>query len=321
VSSGAMDHHIDHECLLRVDPCPMKCGQTLFVGKMPIHLKACPKRIEACPLECGLDMEARLLENHLANECDQREVMCPKCGDWGIRQRALPTHWREDCTMLEVRCGLGCGQHVPRKHLAQHEATECGKREATCPECGQSEDLWVEELESHLAFSCERRLVECVLGCGEWMEDRFRASHEESLCPRRQEPCENCGALMAQQELADHKVLDCPGFLRQCPFGCGVKVRTTDLAKHQKDECERRHALANAGGMALCPLGCGREMTYKDQFQHVTLECSRRIVDCKWGCGEMVSAAKLDEHFLMCAARVVPCGAGCPSCARTLRSW
>jgi hypothetical protein len=67
--------------------------------------------------------------------------------------------------------------------------------------------------------------VPCGLECGETMPEEFRAAHEARLCVRRPEPCENCGMVLLQQDLADHKVMDCPGFLRACPTGCGAKVR------------------------------------------------------------------------------------------------
>jgi hypothetical protein len=66
VPADAMDRHIDTECHLRVEPCPAQCGQILFVGKMDIHLSACPRKIKPCPLECGMNMEARFLEDHAA---------------------------------------------------------------------------------------------------------------------------------------------------------------------------------------------------------------------------------------------------------------
>jgi len=89
---------------------------------------------------------------------------------------------------------------------------------------------------------------------------------------------------MMAQELADHKVLSCPNFLRTCPLGCGAKCRTVDLPRHQSHDCPKRHT---AGGFIACPLGCGRELSAFEQFDHVTRECLRRIVDCSWSCGEV----------------------------------
>ena len=66
VPADAMNRHIDSECHLRVEPCPAHCGQILFVGKMEVHLAACPRKIQPCPLECGMHMEARFLEDHVA---------------------------------------------------------------------------------------------------------------------------------------------------------------------------------------------------------------------------------------------------------------
>jgi hypothetical protein len=126
---------------------------------------------------------------------------------------------------------------IPRKELANHMSNICGKRPTTCEECGLSEELWVDEMPRHLRDDCPMRLVECRFGCKEVMRYAYLVKHEKELCDRRLEPCENCGMLMKQKEIADHKVLDCPGFLRYCPAGCGAKVRTIDLKQHQRDEC------------------------------------------------------------------------------------
>ena len=319
VPAGAMDRHLDSECTLRSEACPMHCGQVLFVGKMPVHLAACPRRLEPCPLQCGRTLEARFLHDHVAVECDQREIMCQKCGSWGIKERAMYLHWKEECTMLEVRCGQGCGAYVPRKHLNRHESSECGKRPGQCPDCGRTDAIWAEELPAHLANECPKRQVFCQLGCKEEMMECFREDHEKHICPRRVLPCESCGASMMQQDIADHKVLDCPGFLRSCPAGCGARVRNNDLEKHQKEECAKRHAAA--GGVLMCPLGCGKELTYLEQFVHVSIECERRVLDCSWGCGQMLAKYKHEEHMLTCPNRRLPCGQGCASCGRELRTW
>ena len=77
--------------------------------------------------------------------------------------------------------------------------------------------------------------VLCSLGCDESMQEDFRLCHETALCMRREEACENCGMVVMQKDLADHKVNDCPGFLRACPTGCGVKVRMMVISGKSKE--------------------------------------------------------------------------------------
>jgi len=84
VPCGAMDRHIDHACALRVEPCPSGCGQTLFVGKMAVHLLACPRKVTPCPLECGREMEARLLEGHVAVGARAKKERCSVILDFGF---------------------------------------------------------------------------------------------------------------------------------------------------------------------------------------------------------------------------------------------
>jgi hypothetical protein len=67
------------------------------------------------------------------------------------------------------------------------------------------------------------------------MQEDFRLCHETALCVRREEACENCGMVVMQKDLADHKVNDCPGFLRACPTGCGVKVRMMVISGKSKE--------------------------------------------------------------------------------------
>ena len=64
---------------------------------MELHLAACPRSLKLCPLDCGRTMEAQLLEVHVVEDCDQREVSCEQAHKMGgglisavIRRRRRP---------------------------------------------------------------------------------------------------------------------------------------------------------------------------------------------------------------------------------------
>ena len=71
---------------------------------------------------------APLSQLHLQEDCECRDVQCPKCGNRGVTEQIMRQQWREDCTMLEVRCGYGCGASIARKHSDHHMAMQVHMR-------------------------------------------------------------------------------------------------------------------------------------------------------------------------------------------------
>ena len=76
-----LSHHLKEECAKRKHQCKL-CGETgTYQDLGPTHERNCLKRKVNCTnTGCGKNMEYRLLNEHVTNECDHTVIPCNTCG-------------------------------------------------------------------------------------------------------------------------------------------------------------------------------------------------------------------------------------------------
>jgi ankyrin repeat protein len=193
------------------------------------------------------------------------------------------THSSEDGKGLEdavveeeedaAMCPLGCGIRMPRGVVGMH----VGKR-------------------------CARRVVPCMFGCGDRFEVRDMHLHEPT-CPRRELTC-SCGLVVSADRMETHVLTFCAEASEFCALGCGIKLRRSLLAFHERFECGKR--------MTRCP-HCAGEVSFDAVQRHIDSECPVVLIPCPQ-CGISVARDHLAAHRLRCIVRPVPC----PRCRLTV---
>ncbi len=83
----------------------------------------CPK-CEQVEFESMIDQNKLKEVNELLVYCANRENGC----EWSGPVKELEQHQTEVCDCVQVACPNGCGERLPRKSLAEHEADFCPKR-------------------------------------------------------------------------------------------------------------------------------------------------------------------------------------------------
>ncbi len=308
-----MDHHVNHECVLRAVRCPNNCGQKLVFKTLAAHLhKTCPLRHVECPLGCGVATSLSQQARHVAEECPKRVARCICGAEIAAGDRAQ--HELTDCLYTWTRCSLGCGAPVQVYQLQDHVDNHCPKRHASCSlACGIV--LWAEEMAMHYTHDCMHREVPCRLGCGKrGILAKELDDHERAECLLREVPCPvGCGTNVSFTHMQDHLQFHCPLAKVSCPLGCGARVLRADLDVHEAETCPRRQI--------LCPAGCLMWVTHDRLDAHMRETCDLGVIKCPLGCGNWLRRGNLKEHQQVCSCRIVPCGGGFEGCARQVRSW
>lgn len=104
----AQFRHETRECLFRVLPCPLGCGETMRVPwaqriAMSDH-RPCSNLQHLCTQSlphCQADDHHR----HMADDCEKRLVDCERgCGMTGVKAVKLRWHTKYDCPLRPVSC-------------------------------------------------------------------------------------------------------------------------------------------------------------------------------------------------------------------------
>ena len=122
------------------------------LGDLDNHgIKDCGFKNVRCPNDCSMEVQRRLVEDHLANKCQKRNVVCKYCGyqDTYILifckhisvcpkypvscpnnctpntfvRATLKKHTQQDCPLQQVDCeykSFGCTTLILRKDLSRH---------------------------------------------------------------------------------------------------------------------------------------------------------------------------------------------------------
>lgn len=155
--------------LQKAGTCPscrkeISSASDAVVANMPIR-----RLIDSFPAECPHEgCKNTVLRGNLADHakiCDYAPAVCrfsDQCV--GLLRKDLPLHLPV-CDYRLVECG--CGLDVALNKLAEHEANECRKAQAKCPN-GCNAELIREQLPDHVMKQCPLQVLFCpldFLGC------------------------------------------------------------------------------------------------------------------------------------------------------------
>eukprot|EP00949_MAST-11_sp_MAST-11-sp1_P002908 g2908.t1 len=136
--------HEEKECRKRRVKCALFCSEMVPEDEMSSH---CLK----CGYGCGVELPMPEMDDHKANDCVKRIVVCPKCPK-KMRFENVEEHVRNECKKAQMYCRLGCQQLVIRGKRATHERR------------------------------CPMRIVQCSFGCGYETREKDIHLHENYHC-------------------------------------------------------------------------------------------------------------------------------------------
>lgn len=312
IPANQLAFHTLNECLLRLVPCPLDCGQRLPSQGISSHItKRCNMRNASCRLDCGAVMPYLSLGEHEEQYCDFRSVFCEHCHSQ-VRYQALKSHLLKVCEQIPRRCRLGCSDKVSRADVALHEASQCPKRLVTCTNCEKA--VWFCEQQTHATSECPLRDYGfCDAQCGETLKCNEVGHHLLFNCPQRVVTCAACDQRTVFAKLQEHKALLCSQRFVRCRRGCGLEVRELDVEAHEEGACAKR--------LVFCTNKCGVQMPCCKLESHLELQCEMRVIECPSGCQERLFAYQFANHWRRCRQRIFPCGMGSKACGRPIRLW
>ena len=89
------------------------------------HLQFCKYRSVDCPKKCQQQILQKDLNNHLEDECKNRDYECPLCGDWGIFGERTTSHL-ENCPNRPTNCpNERCLEQVAYHRIDHHALKDC----------------------------------------------------------------------------------------------------------------------------------------------------------------------------------------------------
>ncbi|XP_071963045.1 TNF receptor-associated factor 3-like [Antedon mediterranea] len=139
--------------------------------------------------------------------------------------------------MFCVNKPIGCTATIKLSDLENH-LTDCSYKKVNCVhfKSGCDAKLFRTELQDHLKYDCDYRLVECTYCNGTYTFNDIN-SHK---CKNKPTACPNdCGAdELLLKEVDDHLQNECPLVKVTCPFqpmGCRSMISRKDTANHQTE--------------------------------------------------------------------------------------
>lgn len=167
--------------------------------------------------------------NGLVAFCTHKDRGC----QWSGELRYLDEHLNPTprklggCEYEEVQCIVGCGMHIQRRLLEEHELTLCPHRPFSCDYCGNYSSVHIDVVRNHFPT------------CGSY----------PILCPN------NCGAgILPRDEMKKHLDKDCPLQVIQCDFhffGCTVETERAKLKVHMSENWKEHISLLAAANVKL----------------------------------------------------------------------
>ena len=137
---------------MKCDNVERKCEWTGTIGTLADHLSTCPCAPAPCPNNCNQATKMSL-DQHLAEECPNREFECEYCGEEGIYAFITNDHAKM-CELKVLRCtNTACGRNMQRRYFYQHVQFEC----------------------EHTVIACKHKSI----GCTKKMKRKDMATHEQ----------------------------------------------------------------------------------------------------------------------------------------------
>jgi hypothetical protein len=317
------DAHKSSTCAMRLQPCPNSCGELRALPDVHLHLPHCTWRLVSCRLKCIEHIKLKDRFNHEKFDCTNRRVECTMdCGNLVMAKDVL-YHMREicphrpavcnwcgesvrflnkkrherDCYQRRYPCPYKCGEDVSKDTEDRHFASDCRFRFVDCCNVCDLRQVRVCDLDKHLSFQCELRIVPCPMGCIDErtavvtrMRYQLLDIHVRSECVERTVRCSACLQEMSAKTMEIHGRLECPAREVRCRLdGCIKVLPLVDRERHERFECRFR--------VTLCPNACGESLQLSHMGRHRLKHCVRRLVDCSLGCGVPVRHCQLEEHL------------------------
>ena len=146
--------------------CSMKrsgCGWSGTLEQLDTHLNPdldnCQYVDTSCPFNCKQTIPKNKMEQHVAEECVQRDYGCQHCTFKATYEVVVDTHWPE-CVYLPLPCPNLCGVTCERGLMEDHMAM-CHLEEVACEFTGVGCDrkLKQEEQEEHTRQNTHKHLT------------------------------------------------------------------------------------------------------------------------------------------------------------------
>ena len=146
--------------------CSMKrrgCGWSGTLEQLDTHLNPdldnCQYMDTSCPFNCKQTIPKNKMEQHVAEECVQRDYGCQHCAFKATYEVVVDTHWPE-CVYLPLPCPNLCGVTCERGLMEDHMAM-CRLQEVACEFTGVGCDrkLKREEQEEHTRQNTHKHLT------------------------------------------------------------------------------------------------------------------------------------------------------------------
>ena len=297
-------------CLYKIMECPEQCGMSYPIVKRLEHTRHhCINRRVVCPLKCAALVVFHTLPHHLKDICPRRPMTCQWCKDSSVEYRHWAKH-EATCSSRLVACTKHCGAMVQEKVMEAHLQEECSHRFVACPlKCGYK--VRVVDMQTHLDRECDNRVVDCTLGCTSVVSGvaevttRLLAKqlpmHLKADCVERMIHCGACGLPMKAKDVPSHMRNACEMRIVNCRLGgCAKRLPYKDRDKHETFECKYR--------LALCPMGCGLRLVSYKMLRHQESSCDMRRVQCPL-CAVELRQKILSSHMTNdCSKKVINYG-------------
>ena len=146
--------------------CSMKrrgCGWCGTLEQLDTHLNPdldnCQYVDTSCPFNCKQTLPKNKMEQHVAEECVQRDYGCQHCAFKATYEVVVDTHWPE-CVYLPLPCPNLCGVTCERGLMEDHMA-KCRLEEVACEftDVGCDTKLRREEKEEHIRQNAHKHLT------------------------------------------------------------------------------------------------------------------------------------------------------------------
>ena len=228
------------------------CGWMGELRSLDDHLTTCGYTIVRCTNKCMEDKkEVRILrrdlDQHLKNECPNRQYQCRHCETIGRYCDITTTHL-DTCPKVKIPCpSTHCKALVARCNLSDH-LTACEYTLLHCPNKCMENKKEVKilrcDLDHHLKDACPNCQHQCphCKDTGRYCD--ITTTHLYT-CPKVKIPCPNsdCKALVAHCELANHRS-KCQFEKVPCKYagiGCEEELLRKDLEQHEMDDAFHLH--------------------------------------------------------------------------------
>ncbi|XP_046855196.1 TNF receptor-associated factor 3-like [Xenia sp. Carnegie-2017] len=134
--------------------CPSdKCDWFGNYDELKSHSQVCEHAIISCiHKQCNIQLPRSLLDEHLKNDCEYRNVKCEYCVE-DVPYASYMDHLENVCENYPVACKY-CEEKIPRKDIEHHEKTTCDEVLAECEfqaiGCSYDKTLKRKEIRQHM---------------------------------------------------------------------------------------------------------------------------------------------------------------------------